>query len=67
GQNILSINFSIYNEWGELVFQSLDISEGWDGTYKGEEVQPDTYVYTALVNLANGEQIKLKGQTTLLR
>lgn len=67
GQNILSINFSIYNEWGELIFQSFDLSEGWDGTHNGEEVQPDTYIYTALINLANGEQIKLKGQTTLLR
>lgn len=67
GQNIVSLNFSVYNEWGEMIFQTLDQSEGWDGTYGGEPAQADTYVYTALISLANGEQLKLKGQTTLLR
>ena len=65
--DIVSLNFSVYNEWGEMIFQTLDQSEGWDGTYGGEPAQADTYVYTALISLANGEQLKLKGQTTLLR
>lgn len=67
GQNILNMTFSIYNEWGEEIFRSADLSVGWDGTYRGEPAQADTYIYTALVNLSNGEQVKLSGQTTLLR
>jgi len=67
GQNILYVNFTIYNEWGEAIFQSNDLSIGWDGTYQGKPVQADTYIYTASISLSNGEQVKLKGQTTLLR
>ncbi len=35
----------IFNRWGELLFTSNDINKGWDGTFKGEPVQIDTYVW----------------------
>ena len=35
----------IFNRWGELLFTSDDINKGWDGTYKGQPVQIDTYVW----------------------
>ena len=35
----------IFNRWGELLFTSNDISKGWDGTFKGQPVQIDTYVW----------------------
>ncbi len=35
----------IFNRWGELLFTSDDINKGWDGTYKGQDVQIDTYVW----------------------
>lgn len=35
----------IFNRWGELLFTSNDINKGWDGTYKGQDVQIDTYVW----------------------
>jgi gliding motility-associated-like protein len=35
----------VYNRWGQLIFHSDNIYEGWDGTYSGNEVQIDTYVY----------------------
>lgn len=38
-------NLYVYNRWGVLVFKSNDINVGWDGTYAGEIVQEDVYVY----------------------
>ena len=35
----------IFNRWGELLFTCDDINKGWDGTYKGNPVQIDTYVW----------------------
>ncbi|MCX6180637.1 MAG: gliding motility-associated C-terminal domain-containing protein [Bacteroidetes bacterium] len=38
-------NLQIYNRWGELLFETNDISHGWSGVYKGEVVQMDVYVW----------------------
>ena len=36
----------IFNRWGEEVFKTQDMNNFWDGTYQGEKVKSDTYVYT---------------------
>ena len=36
----------VYNRWGQVIFESFDSSEGWDGTYEGKYVQDGTYGYT---------------------
>jgi gliding motility-associated-like protein len=35
----------IFNRWGEVVFETRDLYEGWDGTYKGQPVKDGTYVW----------------------
>jgi gliding motility-associated-like protein len=35
----------IFNRWGEVIFEALDFSTVWDGTYKGKESQVGTYTY----------------------
>lgn len=39
------IYFRIYNRWGQLLFESNDLSEGWDGKFNGVPQNMDTYVY----------------------
>ncbi len=39
------LTFEIYNRWGELVFLTNDINEGWNGYYKGELQNMDSYSY----------------------
>lgn len=36
---------SIYNRWGNKVFSTTNIDEGWDGSYKGVQAEAGTYVY----------------------
>ena len=45
GQGIISFEMKIFNRWGELVFETSDIDKGWDGTYKGEIVKMDVYIW----------------------
>jgi gliding motility-associated-like protein len=35
----------IYNRWGEMIFITNDVNEGWDGTINGKPCQVDVYVY----------------------
>lgn len=57
----------IFNRWGELLFETEDIDQGWDGYYRGELVQQDVYVWKANVLFENGEQKTMAGDVTLLR
>ena len=37
--------FRIYNRWGELVFETTDLTEAWDGMHKGKLQDVGTFVY----------------------
>jgi gliding motility-associated-like protein len=41
-----SYELLIYDRWGELVYQTNTITDGWDGTYKGKMKQNGTYTWT---------------------
>ena len=36
---------SIYNRWGQKLFETIDINNGWDGTFDGSKCMPGAYVY----------------------
>ncbi|MEO8583222.1 MAG: kelch repeat-containing protein [Flavitalea sp.] len=59
--------FKVYNRWGTMVFQTNEISNGWDGRYKGVEQPAETYTWILLGTTSAGEQIKQSGKTLLIR
>lgn len=58
--------FSVFNRWGELVFKTNDIYEGWDGTYYQKPAQEDVYIYIIDVS-GYGVFRQLKGTVHLIR
>lgn len=62
-----SLEFKIYNNWGELIFESSKQSDGWDGKRKGIDQPIGVYVYTVVGVTEDGETHKLSGDVTLLR
>ena len=66
---IETFDLTIYNRWGEVIFHTTDINEGWDGMYLGEIMPVGTYPwvirYTGKGEHA-GEKIK-DGRVTLLK
>ncbi len=38
-------HMSIYNRWGQMIYETTDINKGWDGTYKGSPCMLGVYVY----------------------
>ena len=43
--DIEHFSLSIFNRWGAMIYQTNDITQGWDGTYNGALCQPGSYVY----------------------
>lgn len=61
------IAFKIYNRFGELVFESTDFEKGWDGTYRGQPQNIETYVFTVEALTYSGKVLTKKGNISLLR
>jgi gliding motility-associated-like protein len=67
GINVEEYQLKIFNRWGELLFESQDISSKWDGTFKGTPVPDGVYVYTFFAKeLVTGKPISKTGTVTLL-
>ncbi len=62
-----SMDFKIFNRWGELVFQSSDVNNGWDGTYKGRVLEPGVFDYYLSLTCYNRQIFVKKGNITLIR
>ncbi len=58
---------SIYNTWGELVYQSTLPSEGWDGTSAGKHCPQGIYAYIIQIRGLNGVSFEKKGMVSLIR
>jgi gliding motility-associated-like protein len=59
--------FRVYNRWGELIFETNNINEGWDGTWKGELCFPAVYVYYVEGVCSDGTKLLKHGNVTLVR
>lgn len=68
GKNVDNIIFIIYNRWGEKVFESKSLTEGWDGTYKGTNLSSSVFMYhiSARSTISN-ESIEKVGNISLIR
>ena len=67
GEKVKEITFSIYNRWGELVFETQDINTGWDGTYRSKACDQAVYIYHARVVYDDGTEQEKKGNVSLVR
>jgi gliding motility-associated-like protein len=63
----LSARLSVFNRWGQLLFQSTNITQGWDGRFKGKEQLAGVYVWSLIGTDSNGRLVEKKGTVTLLR
>ena len=62
----------VFNRWGEEIFSKYDfhandISSGWDGSYKGQKLTPDVYVYLFEIQCENNTILTYKGNVALIK
>ena len=57
---------------GNHIFQRSDllpgaVNEGWDGTYRGEQLDPGLFIYTAKLLMTSGQERLIKGEVLLMK
>ena len=62
----------VFSRWGEEIFEQTNLtpgdeSMGWNGTFKGSKMNPGVFVWQALVEFADGEEVIFTGDVTLIR
>lgn len=64
---IRSMQFTVFNQWGEKIFVSSNQGIGWDGRHKGKAQPSGVYIYICDIILNTGERIQRKGAINLVR
>jgi gliding motility-associated-like protein len=62
-----SFRLAVFNRWGQMVFESQNIDNHWDGSFKGQQAEPGNYFYTLQFECQNNKVVSQKGDITLLR
>lgn len=65
--SIKKFNIVIFNTFGKKVYESDDITKGWDGTYKGRDMANGAYYYVIEATDSAGNKIEKKGTLNLFR
>jgi gliding motility-associated-like protein len=65
---LTTFSMSIYNRWGQLVFESASLDgRGWDGKFNGVDQIEGVYVYIIDATFKDGQKEHHQGNVTLLR
>ncbi|MRG46730.1 T9SS type B sorting domain-containing protein [Chitinophaga sp. SYP-B3965] len=67
GTTIATMEIRIFNQWGQLVFESKDKGRGWDGTMSGKKQPVGVYNYILRASLQDGTTVSKRGTITIVR
>ena len=67
GGPFISIDFKVYNKWGELIFTTTDPNTGWDGSRNGAYQPLGMYAYTIKAVTIDNKEYTKTGDIKLIR
>ena len=67
GTGLTKFEMTIFDRWGEKLFESKDQLNGWDGRFKGEICKNDAYPYLIKYQALDGKSYTREGHVTLLK
>ncbi|MDA7804157.1 PKD domain-containing protein, partial [Crocinitomix sp.] len=68
GVDIYNYHLTIHNRYGEIIFESYDLSKGWNGAYGGEIVQDGVYIWHIITSeITTDKKLEYHGHVTVLR
>ena len=66
-QCIQKFSLSIFNVWGQKVFSTDKLEEGWNGVYKGQQAEDDVYSYILEYTMDSGKSYRRTGHVILIK
>jgi gliding motility-associated-like protein len=67
-EGVEEFQMEIFDRWGNLIFQSIDKNQGWDGYDKHGRLMPaGVYVYKLTMRLSDSQRTTQIGDVTLIR
>lgn len=73
GRNATNVkSFVIFDRWGNMMYEVVDLppnddTQGWDGTLRGRILDPGVFIYSAIVEFEDGEELNYHGEVKLIR
>jgi len=67
GNCISTMKYSIYDRWGEKVFETENQTECWDGTFRGKDLNSGVFAFKFNATLVDGSFVEQSGNLTLVR
>lgn len=67
GAGIKTLQFLVYDRYGELVFESHSVNDGWDGIFRGKAMNGGIFTWYCSAEYFDGRTESLKGDVTLMR
>ncbi|MBS1655041.1 MAG: gliding motility-associated C-terminal domain-containing protein, partial [Bacteroidetes bacterium] len=65
--NVKQYHFWLYNRWGQVVFETTDLSKGWDGKYKGVTQDGNVFVWLCQYQFDGEDKKTERGTIVLIR
>lgn len=66
GEAIHDFSLKIYNRWGDLIYESSNPREQWDGTFMGEPVPAGNYIYKLIAAGKSGKRQSKEGSVRVV-
>lgn len=67
GTEIEEFHMRVFDRWGELIFESFDIDDGWNGGVDRHYVENEVYVWKIRAKEHTGHAFDLEGHVTVIR
>ncbi len=66
GEAIKEFRMQVFNRWGEMIFESDNYAQRWDGTFEGVKAPQGTYVYKVTASGITGKRVSKNGTVHLI-
>lgn len=66
GEGVLEFKMQIFNRWGQLIYESVNANDRWDGTFQGVKVPMGTYIYKVSAKGPTGQKQNKEGNVNVI-